>query len=142
MKFIPEKHTFRNCGVPSHMQRQGSQPPPLGTGALPGSTGGGNALEYRALPPQSSAEVKTEWRYTSTVPCAFMARYRENYNWINQLSNTTIWWLAMLFITKVSTTCFGSYGHLQIDRLTTKLVSSCTLACQSIAAYKPCTFHM
>ena len=26
----------------------------------------------------------------------------------------------MLFITQVSTTCFGSYGHLQVDRLTTK----------------------
>ena len=25
--------------------------------------------------------------------------------------------------------CFGSYGHLQVDRLTTKLVSSYTLAC-------------
>ena len=27
----------------------------------------------------------------------------------------------MLFITYVSTTCFGSYGHLQVDRLTTNL---------------------
>ena len=35
----------------------------------------------------------------------------------------------MLFITQVSTTCFGSYGHLQVDRLTTVLVSSYTLAC-------------
>ena len=26
-------------------------------------------------------------------------------------------------------TCFGSYGHLQVDRLTKKLVSSYTLAC-------------
>ena len=26
-------------------------------------------------------------------------------------------------------TYFGSYGHLQVDRLTTKLVSSYTLAC-------------
>ena len=46
-----------------------------------------------------------------------------NYNWINQLSNTTVWWLDryMLFITQVSTTYFGSYGHLQVDRLTTNL---------------------
>ena len=27
----------------------------------------------------------------------------------------------MLFITQVSTTCFGSYGHLQVGRLTTNL---------------------
>ena len=27
----------------------------------------------------------------------------------------------MLFNTRVSTTCFGSYGHLQINRLTTDL---------------------
>ena len=26
-------------------------------------------------------------------------------------------------------TCFGSYDHLQVDRLTTKIVSSYTLAC-------------
>ena len=45
-----------------------------------------------------------------------------NYNWINQLSNTTIWWLDICcLITWVSTTCFGSYGHLQVDRLTTNL---------------------
>ena len=43
------------------------------------------------------------------------------YNWINQLSNTTIWWLAIYVITLVSTTCFGAYDHLQGDRLTTNL---------------------
>ena len=52
-----------------------------------------------------------------------------NYNWINQLSNTTIWWLDICHLLLGSTTCFGSYGHLQVDRLTTKLVSSYTLAC-------------
>jgi len=34
----------------------------------------------------------------------------------------------MLFITWVSTTCFGSYGHLRVDT-DDKLVSSYTLAC-------------
>ena len=30
----------------------------------------------------------------------------------------------MLFITQVSTTCFGSYDHLQVDRLTTNLYAA------------------
>jgi len=47
--------------------------------------------------------------------------FLSDYNWINQLSNTTIWWLDICCLLLVSTTCFGSYGHLQVDILTTNL---------------------
>ena len=115
------------------------------------------------------------WSYGSFPRCVFI-----NYNWINQLSNTTIWWLdiccllhryqlhisalmaifrltdwqqtckqlyfglrlvygggglgldggtrsrvcwvgRVMWVHGYSTTCFGSYGHLQVDGLTTNL---------------------
>jgi len=74
------------------------------------------AAEGWPLP--SGSEIKNQWSYTSTPSNCLHGVMRDNfashrynlqsstkcndlYNWINQLSNTTIWWLDiyMLFIT-------------------------------------------
>ena len=34
-----------------------------------------------------------------------------------------------MFITKLSTTCFGAYGHLQVDEITKNINKQLHLAC-------------
>jgi len=44
-----------------------------------------------------------------------------NYNWINQLSNTTVWWLDICCLLHRYQLHVSALGHLQVDRLTTNL---------------------
>ena len=37
--------------------------------------------------------------------------------------------LGQMFITQLSTTCFGAYGHLQVDELTKNIYKQLHLAC-------------